>query len=110
MDSSSPSTGIKRIESEIRLVWRQFDVSRLPAKQKAVLAELEQDLLDARKYTSAYELSETREEQLNNAKTAKHWLNKARRCILTASEHDIFSAVDVASLSAQIETVKEKLG
>jgi len=106
MEGVSPSVMIKRLEAEVRQILRQQDISRLPAKQKATLAELDQDLLDARKYTSAYELSETREEQITNAVAAKNWLAKARKCILTASEHNIFGAVDVASLSAQIDTIK----
>lgn len=109
MEEQSPSTGIKRIDGEIRQILRSQDVLRLPSKQRSLLASLDQDLIDARKYAHAYELSETREEQLDNAKVAKSWLNKARKCILSASEHDIFGAVDVASLSAQIDTIKENL-
>lgn len=109
METQSPSTGIKRLDGEIRQILRNQDVSRLPAKQRGLLANLDQDLVDARKYVNAYELSETREEQLDNAKVARSWLSKARKCILSASEHDIFGAVDVASLSAQIDTIKDNL-
>lgn len=109
MEIGSPSIQVKRLEAEIRLILRGVDTAKLPAKQRAILAEIQQDLIDARKYASGYELSETRTEQLDNAKTATKWLNKVQKCILSASEHDIFSAIDVASLSAQIETLKEVL-
>jgi hypothetical protein len=50
-------------------------------------------------------LSESREEQLYNAKKAKKWLDQARRNILSASEFNIFGAIDVAHLSAQIDQI-----
>jgi hypothetical protein len=56
-----------------------------------------------------YELSETREEQAKNAKFAKKWLNQAQKNILSASEFNIFDAIDVAHLSAQIDQVKDGL-
>ena len=68
-------------------------------------AKLMQALGDARIYASDYELSEVREEQLDNAKKAKKYLEQARASILKASETNIFGAVDVAQLSAQIDQI-----
>jgi hypothetical protein len=70
---------------------------------------LQQDLTDARIYANDYELSETRDEQLDNAKKSKKWLEQARRNILAASEFNIFGAIDVAHLTAQVEQVKDML-
>ncbi|HET9721787.1 MAG TPA: hypothetical protein VFP32_02040 [Candidatus Saccharimonadales bacterium] len=88
---------------EIRQVLRRTDQAKLPLKYREALAQLGQNLLDIRIYVNAYEFSEDRQEQLDNAKTAKKWLTKARQYILKASEADIFGAIEVAHLSARID-------
>ena len=109
MESVPPSVGVKRLDADVRQILRKHDTNRLPAKQRSQIADLQQNFIDARMYTQAYELSETREEQLGNAKEAKKWLTKAKRCILSLSEQDVFGAVDVAQLSAQLEQVTDQL-
>lgn len=108
MDASL-SVKLKRLEAEIRQILRRTDFDLLSSKERRLLADLQQDLIDALKYTSSYELSETRAEQLDNAKTAKTWLGKVKKCILSASESNIFGPVDVASLSAGIEQIIDRL-
>lgn len=109
MDNLSPSTGVKRLEGEIRQILRRHEIDKLDFKARKNLAELQQDLVDARIYTQAYELSETADEQHATARAAKSWLAKAEKCILAASQYDIFGPVDVAHLSAQIELIIDKL-
>jgi hypothetical protein len=101
----SPSVMAKRLEAEVRMLLRPVDVYKLDPSLRETMANLRQNLADARIYSNDYELSETREEQELNAKRAKHWLNEARSDILEASQHDIFSAIDVAHLSAQIDQI-----
>ncbi len=105
----SPSVMAKRLEAEVRMILRPVDAYKLDPKQRETLANLRQNLADARIYSNDYELSETREEQELNAKRAKHWLREAREDMLSASQHDIFSAIDVAHLSAQIEQIIGRL-
>jgi hypothetical protein len=105
----SPSRTVKQLDTQINIILRGFDLRKLSAKERNVLAKLQQNLADARIYTNDYELSETREEQFDNAKKAKKWLEHARKNILTASESDIFNAIDVAHLSAQIEQIISEL-
>lgn len=85
------------------MVLRQTNLNEVSEKGRKAVAELRQNLSDAKIYALDYELSETRDEQLGNAKKSKSFLSKARQCILKASEHDVFSAIDVAHLSAQID-------
>ena len=66
-------------------------------------------MANARIYASDYELSETRDEQLTNAKRAQQWLAKAHKEILKASEGNIFSPADVAQLSAHIDQLRWNL-
>jgi protein subunit release factor B len=100
---------LKKINSEISLILRSTDISRLPAKSRDQLAQLAQNLHDSRIYLNDYELSETREEQLKNAKNTKKYLAKAGGNIVAASQADVFKPIDVAQLSAQIEDLIERI-
>lgn len=109
MANQAPSQLAKRLEAEIRQILRATDTRSLPSKERKVLNELMQNLIDCQIYSHSYELSETRQEQLDNAKTARKWLNQARENILIASESNIFSAIDVAHLAAKIEQMSQDL-
>lgn len=76
---------------------------KLNRKEQNILTDLRQLLADARIYVGDYELSEMRDEQVDNAKKAKKYLAQARQLILRASEFNIFGPVDVAHISAQID-------
>src|SRR4051812_15262951 len=102
-DNSGPSIRVKRLEADARQILRQINEAKLERKYRDALTELRQNLVDIRIYTNAYEFSEERPEQLQNAKMAKEYLGQARRHILKSSEANIFSAIDVAHLSAQID-------
>jgi hypothetical protein len=107
--NQSPSAAIKDLEGQIRRVLRTTDEAKLTKKPRGFISDLRQVIIDAKIYATDYELSEMREEQLNNAKQARHYLEKARVDILGASEDGIFSAIDVAHLSAQIGQIIDKL-
>lgn len=66
-------------------------------------------MAEARLDVRDYELSETRDEQLKNAATAQKRLVKVRKDILAASEYNIFSAVDVAQFTGDIDHINERL-
>jgi hypothetical protein len=102
-DNISPSVLVKRLESDINLILRKIALHKLDEKERNALAKLRQALNDAKVYGQDYELSEMRDEQLDNAKQAKKYLEQARQAILKASESNIFSAIDVAHLSANID-------
>lgn len=103
MDRAAPSVAAKRLEADIRQVLRKTDQAKIELKYRNALADLRQNLVDIRIYINAYEFSEERQEQLDNSKTAKKWLERARQNILKASEGNIFGAIDVAHLTAQID-------
>jgi hypothetical protein len=84
-------------------------MNKAPMRARKAVDELRQDLVDAKKYAQDYELSETREEQVVNAKKANRWLDKAHQAILKASEFNVFGPIDIAHISAQIEQVKADL-
>jgi ribosome-binding factor A len=103
MASSSPAISVKRIDGQLNTIIRGINWEKINEKGRKAVAELRQDLANARVYAQDYELSEMREEQLGNAKKAKKYLSRGRAAILRASEFDVFSAIDVAHLSAQID-------
>ncbi|MBX4201891.1 hypothetical protein KW803_03300 [Candidatus Saccharibacteria bacterium] len=105
MNSKSPSARVKDIEGQVNRILRRVNMDEVPEKGRRAISELKQNLIDSRIYTQDYELSEMRQEQLDNAKKAKKWLNSSRAQVLRASEFDVFGAIDVAQLSAEIETV-----
>jgi hypothetical protein len=104
-DVSGPSIRVKRLEADIRQILRKTNEGKLDRKYRNSLIELRQNMVDIRIYTNAYEFSEERPEQMQNAKTAKKYLEQAKQHILKTSEANIFSAIDVARLSAQIDQI-----
>lgn len=108
-DTSGPSLRVKRLEADVRQILRKTDEAKIERKYRSALTGLRQNLVDIRIYINAYEFSEERPEQLQNAEIAKKYLQQARQHILKASEDDIFSAVDVAHLSAQIDQLIEEI-
>lgn len=109
MEDRAPTNTIIELEAHIRKILSDVNPYEMSSKIRSTLADLGQVLIDSRIYTRDYELSETREEQLDKASRAKHYLEKARKDILIASEADIFSAVDVAHMTAVIDQTISKL-
>ena len=109
MASASPAAQAKSLETQVNIILRKFDLTRLSIDERENLITLRQDLTQSRTYASDYELSETRDEQLTNAKRARQWLAQARKRILKASENNIFEPADVAQLSAQIDQIRGDL-
>ena len=105
MESRAPSASVRDIENQTRRILRSVNIFKLNRTASNALTDLRQVLSDARIYTQDYELSETREEQIENATRAREYLESARRDILTASEFNIFNAVDVAQMTAQIDQI-----
>ena len=109
MASISLSATVKKLEAEVRSLLRAYDLRKLPAKQRTVLINLMQNFEDARIYANTFEASEKPEDRRKSAGQSRKWLEQARKNILSASEFNVFGAVDVASLSAQIEQVLQGL-
>ena len=109
MDQGAPSKIIKDLDGQVKQILRPLDMSKQNRPVREAITNLRRDLRDARIYAVDYEVSETRDEQLANAKKARKYLSGASGAILLASQHDIFGAVDVAHMTALIEQVKADL-
>jgi uncharacterized membrane protein affecting hemolysin expression len=109
MANSLPSFLVKQVDTQVTMLLRKIDPGEVDEKGRKSLDALKQALIDARIYSRDYELSETRDEQVDNAKKANKYLDLVRQYILRASEFNIFSAIDVAYLTAQVEQAKADL-
>jgi len=103
------SAQVKKLEAQVRQILRKLNMHQLSLKQKKFVSDLQQNLDDTRIYVADYESSETEQERLANARLAKTWLASAQKNILSASEYNIFGAIDVAHLGAQIDQIIEVL-
>jgi len=90
-------------------VLSKLDIYTLERAEQKVIKDLKTEVIDARLDIRDYELSETREEQLKKATASKKRLDRVRRGILAASEYNVFTAIDVAQLTAQLEQISENV-
>lgn len=85
-----------------------LDIPTLSTKEQHAVAQLKNALIDARLEIQDYELAETRNHQLRNAKDAKGYLHNVEK-LMSANPAGVFGAVDVAHLTAYIGQITDKL-
>jgi len=107
--NDSPFLAIKSLETEVTAKLRAIDTFVLEKAEQKIIETLRRNVTDVRLDIRDYELSETREEQLKKAKEAKKRLEQVRKGILAASEYNVFTAIDVAQLTAQLEQISENV-
>lgn len=107
--NESPFLLMRGLETQLNGRLAAIDVYGLPEGERKVVTGLKQELVDARLDIRDYELSETRAQQLKNAKAAKNRIKDIQKAVLAASEYNVFGAADVAQLSAQLEHIQERL-
>jgi len=106
----STYTLAKRLDGEItRILAAARAAGLLEGKVEQETKLLKRDLTDARLDIRDYELAETKAEQQQLGDGASKRLARVEQSILAVSQHDIFSALEVAKLSAQIAQLQEQL-
>ncbi len=103
MEYTSPLQFAKDIEGSITRLLGALDVDALPAVQKALVKNLKRLMVDARLDVRDYEYAESRTEQLSRGVVATKRLVEAEQLLLEASKYDLFSSVDVATISARLQ-------
>lgn len=91
------------IETRIINVLAALDVDGLPLTERNLVEQIKRVATDARLDARDYQYAETRAEQLTLATAAKKRYQTLQQHILKASEHNMFSAIEIAQLSAHIE-------
>jgi hypothetical protein len=105
----TPLAQIKGLETQIRAVISKLDLAELPKGERVAVTKLRNDLTDAKLDIRDYEFSDTRAEQQKHAKQAVTTLESIRAGILASSEYNVFSAIDVAQFSAQLEQIIDQV-
>ena len=105
----SPYRLMQQLEAQIRARLSDIDIYDLEMDVRKLVLALRNQATDARLDIRDYELSETRQLQIEKATAAHDRLKQLEKDILTVSEYNIFSSVDVAHLSAKVEYILEKL-
>ena len=98
-----------KLNAQINTMVSSMDVFSLERALQKIVTSLRNNMAEARLDVRDFELSETRDEQLAHARQAKKRLNHVRKDILAASEYNIFSSVDVAQFTGEIDHINERL-
>lgn len=109
MAYESPYNLARKLETDFTNRLSGIDLYSLEQNERKAIMSLRNEMTDARIDIRDYELSETRDEQLHNAKEAKKRLNRVHKHMLAVSEYNVFGAADVAQFGAQVEHIKARL-
>jgi hypothetical protein len=108
MAQKSPFLLVKQLEGDMLRLLSHLDIPTLSTKEQHTVAQLKNALIDAKLEIQDYELAETRDHQLRNAKHAKGYLQNVEKLMAT-NPAGAFGAVDVAHLTAYIGQITDKL-
>lgn len=108
MNKESPFMLVSELKQDILRQLSRLDIVSLPTKEQEVIEQLRGEIVDARLDIKDYELAETRDDQLRNAKDAKKRLHTVEQLIL-ANPSNIFGSVEVAQLTAYIGHITDRL-
>lgn len=109
VNNTSALERCKQLEGQLKRLLAGQDMSALPTEAKQAVTAIRRNISDARLDVRDYEYSETRSEQLALAEAGKGRLELVRQAVLTASEYNVFSAIDVAHTTATIEQITKQL-
>lgn len=109
MNYISPQRLLKDAEDIILGEMRSIDIYQTSASEQRLITRIKNQLIDCRLYIRDYESSETRVAQQNIGNKLQIVLNQLLKNILRVSEYNIFSAVDIAQISAQISLIMENI-
>ena len=110
MEQQSLYDSAKALDTTVRRILALIDKDGLPFAEKSTIEQLQRLLTDAKLDVRDYEFADTRAEQLQLAGVAREHLEQVEKSILKASEYNIFSAVDVAAISASLQHIIARLG
>lgn len=107
MANTSPYTLARRLEADLGSILAPVDISGMPLFVQQLVRDIKHSTTDARLDVRDYELAETRASQQHLAVESRTRLGAIRQHIVVASQYNIFSAIEVAHLSAQIDSIIE---
>lgn len=105
MERKTPFQRVKELDAHVRSILSRLDVDVLPPAQRELVTVLKRQTTDARLDLRDYGMAETLTDQQRSAKEAHERLEGLQKNIVAASEYNLFSAIDVAELSANIQQI-----
>lgn len=105
MDNKSPFQRIKEVEAQVRVILTRVDMDALPHAQRELILLIKRQASDAKLDLRDYGMAETKADQTRFAREAQKRLELLQKKIIAASEYNLFSAIDVAQLSANLQQV-----
>lgn len=109
VNNSSPYALAKQLEADVLGILSALDVYSLGPMPARLVASIKRVVTDARLDIRDYEMAESRAEQLKLKAVSIERTVILQREILSGSEYNIFSAIDVAQLSTLIDRIQERL-
>jgi len=109
VDNASLFGQAKQLDIHVNGILSQVDIDALMPDEREILALIKRQLTDGRLDARDYEYAQTRVEQLQYAKAARESFAAIQKHVLQASEHNLFSAIDVAHISAKIQQIIAQL-
>lgn len=90
-------------------ILNRLDIDLLDHTQLKLAGTIKRLLSDTRLDIRDFEMADSHEEMQKHAREALKRLEQVRHSILLASEHDMFSAIDIAELSAHFDHIASEL-
>lgn len=97
------------IVGQVGSILNRLDIAVLDRPTLKLVGTIKHLLADARLDIRDWEMSDSRAELRDNAKQALERLEQARASILLASEQNIFTSIEIAELSAQLDVILREL-
>lgn len=109
MERKTPFQRVREVERQLQSVLAQLDIDALPVRQRELAASIKREATDARLDIRDYGMADALQAQQRLAHEANKRLEQLQKHIVLASEYNIFSAIDVAQLSANIQQIIAEL-
>jgi len=98
-------TQTRELERQLAYIASNADIDTLGHVEQELMRRIKQQAIDARLETQEYEYAESRALQTKAARLATKRLEQLQQDIIEASKHGLFSAIDVALLSASVQQI-----
>lgn len=108
-EDSSILQQFTKIAGHAGSILNRLDIDLLDHMQLKLVGTIKRLLADTRLDIRDWEMADSREEMQKHAREALKRLEQVRHSILLASEHNIFSPIEIAELSAHFDHIASGL-
>lgn len=109
MENGSLLKRFTRLVGQVGSILNRTDLDMLDKSEMRLVGTIKRLMADARLDIRDWEMADSKEEMQKGAEEALERLNEVRASILLASEHNLFTAIDIAEITAQFDQVVAEL-